>query len=88
MGMFGAGSVAIVAVSGYHMASGAVPYGAFALDRDGRKVRVSDRAIARDDQGMAAATEADAAPEAAFARMIRSDRVRLGAAIIRKGPSQ
>ncbi len=88
MGMFGAGSVAIVVVSGYHRASGAVPYRMFALDRDGRKVRVSDRAITRDDQGMAVATEADAAPAAAFERMIQSDRVRLGAAIIRKGPSQ
>lgn len=44
-----------------------------------------DPATIEDDQGMAAATEADAAPEAAFARMIHSDRDRLGAAIIRKG---
>jgi hypothetical protein len=34
---------------------------------------------------MAAATEADAASEVAYARMIHSDRDRLGAAIIRKG---
>jgi hypothetical protein len=82
------GSVAIVLVSGYQMASGAVPYGMFACDRDGRKVRVYDPASVRHDQGMAAATEADAASEVAYARMIHSDRDRLGAAIIRKGPLQ
>ncbi len=88
MGTAATGSVVIVLVSGYQTGSGAVQHGVLAFDRDGREVRVYDPATIEDDQGMTPATKAYAASVAAFARMIRSDRDRAGAALIRKGLSR
>ena len=86
MHAFDAGNVAIVLVSGYHMASRGVPHWIFAFGRNGRHVLMHDPAALRDDQGMAAAAESYAVPWIAFERVIHVGRERLSAAIvIRKG---
>ena len=86
MHAFDAGNVAIVLVSGYHMASRGVPHWIFAFGRNGRHVLMHDPAAMRDDQGMAAAAESYAVPWIAFERVIHVGRERLSAAIvIRKG---
>jgi hypothetical protein len=80
---YGVGNVALVLVSGYPMLPSGARHGVIAFGGDGRYLLVP---AGRDDHGMAAATEAYAVPATAFARMTRSGRDRLSAAlVIRKG---
>jgi len=81
-----AGASAIVLVSGYHMTPSGQPHWVFVFGCEGRFVLTHDPAAVRDRQGQAIAPETYAVPWAAFMRMTRCGRDRLGAAIlIRKG---
>jgi hypothetical protein len=80
-------AVVIVLVSGYGMVRRHVPHWVFAFGHEGRYILVHDPAAGRDEHGNASAPETYAVPADEFARMSRSGKANLRAAlVIRKGP--
>lgn len=84
-GVFDAGSVAIVLVSGHHMVQRGAAHWVFAFGRSGRNVLVHDPAAHRDDDGRATTAETYVVPWDAFERMTRLRTGLSAAIVIRKG---
>jgi hypothetical protein len=84
-GVFDAGGVAIILMSGHQMVPRGSAHWVFAFGRSGRKVLLHDPAAARDEDGRAIADETFVVPWPAFARMTRLRHGLSAAIVIQKG---